>query len=61
MKIARSIYDRKIAGICGLIGNKLNVDSNLIRIILLLLLPYARVLILIYIICIFIIPNEYDK
>lgn len=61
MNISRSIYNRKIAGICGLIGNKLNIDSNLIRIIFLILLPYAKILILIYIICFFIIPNESEK
>ena len=57
-KLTRSIYDRKVAGICGGLGKKYNIDSNLIRVMLLLLYPYISPLFLIYIICIFVIPNE---
>lgn len=57
-KLTRDIYDRKFAGICGGIGKRFNIDPNLVRVIFLLLVPYIPFLWLIYIICIFIIPNE---
>lgn len=40
-RLKRSIYDKKIAGVCGGIAQYLNIDSTLVRIvfIVLLLLP----------------------
>jgi len=35
-KFYRSTSDRKIAGICGGIGEMLNIDSNIIRLFLIL-------------------------
>ena len=57
-KLIRSIYDRKFAGICGGLGIKYNIDPNLIRVIMLISYAYIPILLLIYIICIFVIPNE---
>jgi phage shock protein C len=37
-KIFRSLNDRIVAGVCGGIGDYFNVDSNLVRIVFLLLL-----------------------
>ena len=60
-KLTRSVYDMKLAGICGGLGKYYNKDSNLIRVIFLILFGYLSLPFLIaYIICIFIIPNE-DK
>ncbi len=58
-KLTRSVYDMKLAGICGGLGKYYNKDSNLIRVIFLILFGYLSLPFLIaYIICIFIIPNE---
>ncbi|WP_317366759.1 PspC domain-containing protein [uncultured Tyzzerella sp.] len=57
-KFTRSLYDRKIAGICGGIGKYYNIDSNLVRILFLILFAYFGVLLFMYIICVFIVPNE---
>ncbi len=55
-RFARSDYDKKISGICGGLGERYNIDSNVIRVIFLLLYPYFNILLFIYIVCIFIIP-----
>ena len=58
-KLTRSVYDMKLAGICCRSGKYYNKDSNLIRVIFLILFGYLSLPFLIaYIICIFIIPNE---
>lgn len=57
-QLKRSIYDKKLAGICGGIGKVLNVDSNLIRVIFLIVFGYFWFLLPIYLLCILIIPNE---
>lgn len=58
-KLTRSVYDRKLAGICGGIGNYYNIDPNIIRVLFLILFGYLTGFLLIaYIIFIFIIPNE---
>lgn len=57
-KITKSIYDKKISGVCGGIGKYYNIDSNLIRVLFLILFGYFGISIFIYIICMLIIPNE---
>lgn len=58
-KLTRSIYDRKLYGICAGIGKYYNKDTNLIRVIFLILLGYFTPFIfLAYVIGIFIIPEE---
>ncbi len=58
-KLTRSVYDMKLAGICGGLGKYYNKDSNLIRVIFLILFGYVNLPLLIaYIICAFIIPKE---
>ncbi len=57
-KITRSIYDRKLAGICGGLGKYYNIDPNLIRVLFLILFGYIGIVLIAYIVCIFIIPNE---
>ena len=37
-RLTRSIHDRRIAGVCGGLGQYLNVDPTVIRIIFLVLL-----------------------
>lgn len=37
-RLTRSLTDRRIAGVCGGLGNYLNVDPTVIRIIFLILL-----------------------
>ena len=32
-RLRRSIYDRKIAGVCGGLGEYFNIDSTIIRVI----------------------------
>lgn len=56
--LKRSIYDKKLAGICGGIGKALNIDSNLIRVIFLIVFGYFGVLLPIYLLCVFVIPTE---
>lgn len=57
-QLKRSIYDKKLAGICGSLGKLLNIDSNLIRVIFLIIFGYFWFLLPIYLLCILIIPNE---
>jgi phage shock protein C len=59
-KIYRSTEDRKIAGICGGIGELLNVDPTIIRLMLIFLCIVTAVmpLVLTYIIAWFIIPEK---
>ena len=58
-KLTRSVYDMKLAGVCGGLGKYYNKDSNLIRVIFLILFGYISVPLLIaYIVCVFIIPKE---
>ena len=60
-KLKRSRTDRMISGVCGGIANYLNIDSTVVRV----LFALAAVLgigapILIYIVLIFVIPEEFE-
>lgn len=57
-KLKKSVYNKKFAGICGGLGDYYNIDANLIRVIFLILFGYISILLVIYIILYFIIPNE---
>lgn len=57
-RLYRSKKDRVLAGVCGGIGEYLDVDSTLIRIVLVLLIFAWGTGILVYIICAIIIPEN---
>lgn len=57
-RLYRSTRNRKIAGICGGIGEYLNVDPSLIRIIWLLITFAFGVGILLYLICWIVLPED---
>ena len=57
-RLYRSRENRVVAGVCGGIGKHFNIDPTIVRILWILFsLAYGAGL-LIYIICIFIIPEE---
>jgi phage shock protein PspC (stress-responsive transcriptional regulator) len=57
-KLIRSTYDKKIAGVCSGLAEYLNIDSTIVRLIyvLLTLASFGLALIL-YVVCIFVIPK----
>ncbi len=54
----RSTRDRWIAGVCGGIGEHLGIDPLLVRILWILFSLVYGAGLLVYIICIFLIPEE---
>ncbi|GAF65649.1 putative transcriptional regulator [Bacillus sp. TS-2] len=61
-RLVRSLDDRKLAGICGGIAKYFNIDSTIVRIltVILFFISTGFPVLLAYIICAFIIPNEGD-
>lgn len=57
-RLYRSRRNRVIAGVCGGIGEYLNVDPVLVRIVAVLLLFAGGGSLIAYIVCIFVIPEE---
>jgi phage shock protein C len=57
-KLTRSITNRKIAGVCGGLGDYLNIDPTIVRILFILLLIFAGGSLLLYFILILIVPEE---
>jgi len=57
-RLYRSLRNRKIAGICGGLGDYLNVDPTLIRVLWILLILYGGTGILIYLILWVVVPQE---
>jgi phage shock protein C len=57
-KLTRSRKDRKIAGVCGGLGEYLGIDSTLVRLIWLLLIFFGGTGVLAYIIAWIIMPEE---
>ncbi|MUV39082.1 hypothetical protein JNUCC1_02954 [Lentibacillus sp. JNUCC-1] len=58
-RLYRSEKDRMLAGICGGLGIYFNIDATLIRLIFVAgMLFSAFTLLLVYLVAIFIIPNE---
>jgi phage shock protein PspC (stress-responsive transcriptional regulator) len=57
-KLTRSYTDRMFGGVCGGLGEYLQVDSTLIRLIFVLLALLGGNGVLLYIIMLFIVPLE---
>jgi phage shock protein C len=59
-KLVRPYHDRKLAGVLGGISSYFNVDSTIIRLIFIALLVFTGImpLALIYLIAVFVMPNE---
>lgn len=57
-KLYRSRYDKKVAGICGGLGNYFSLDPNFIRMLVIFLCLATVVLLVAYIIAALIIPVE---
>ncbi|MBS6063617.1 PspC domain-containing protein [Criibacterium bergeronii] len=56
-KLTRSLIDRKIAGVCGGLGEYLNVDPTIIRIIWAMLALIGGGGLILYLICALVIPE----
>ncbi|MBO5867545.1 MAG: PspC domain-containing protein [Oscillospiraceae bacterium] len=59
-KLYRSNTDKKLCGVCGGLAKYFNIDATLIRLALVLLVVFAGMGILAYIICALIMPEEPD-
>ncbi|TMW72405.1 PspC domain-containing protein [Alteribacter natronophilus] len=60
-RLYRTVNDRKLAGVCGGLGEYFNIDPTLVRIIAIIALIFGNIAtVLAYVIGIFIIPNETD-
>ncbi len=58
-RLERSMYDNKIAGVCGGIAKFLDMDSTVVRLIYVLLTLFSCFSgVLVYIILLFIMPKE---
>ena len=57
-KLYKSKYDRKLAGVCGGIGEYLNVDPTVIRLLWVISAMLGGIGLLTYIIAAFIMPEE---
>ncbi len=60
-RLARSVRDKKIAGVCGGLADYLDVDSTIVRLVYVVLAfaSFGLALVL-YVVCAFIIPKEVD-
>ena len=57
-KLYKSNIDKKLGGVCGGIAEYLNIDSTVIRLILVLAILFAGSGILAYIIAALVMPNK---
>jgi phage shock protein PspC (stress-responsive transcriptional regulator) len=57
-KLTRSKTNRKIAGVCGGLGDYLNIDPTVMRVLFILLILFAGSGLLLYLILMFVIPDE---
>lgn len=57
-KLFRSRTNRKIAGVCGGLGDYFNIDPTLVRILFLIFLLFGGGGLLLYIICWIAVPEE---
>ncbi|MDR0606491.1 MAG: PspC domain-containing protein [Bacteroidales bacterium] len=57
-KLTRSRTNRKIAGVCGGLGDYLNIDPTVIRVLFILSILFVGCGLLLYLILIFIVPEE---
>ena len=58
-KLYRSRDDKLLAGVCGGLADYFNMDSNLIRILWIILILFKGAGVLVYLIAWLIIPEEY--
>lgn len=59
-KLYKSKKDKKLAGVCGGLGEFLGLDSSIVRIIWALLILCAGTGLLLYIICALVLPEKPD-
>jgi phage shock protein C len=57
-KLFRSKTDRVFFGVCGGLGEYFDVDSSIIRLIFVILAVWGGIGVLLYIVCIFLFPEE---
>ncbi len=57
-KLYKSAMDKKIAGVCGGIGEYLNIDSTVIRLIWVFAVLFAGTGVLAYLICAVVMPDR---
>lgn len=57
-KLYRSTEDRRIAGVCGGLGEYMNVDPTIIRLLAVLAGLFSGIGLLMYIAAVLIIPND---
>ncbi len=56
-KLYRSVTDRKIAGVCGGLAEYLNIDSTIVRLLLVLFCLAGGSGVIAYIVCALVIPE----
>lgn len=59
-RIYRSRRDRMLGGVCGGLGEYLNMDPTIVRLLTVLLMTLGGLSFWVYIIALIIIPNEPD-
>ncbi|WP_147804360.1 PspC domain-containing protein [Alkalicoccus halolimnae] len=58
-RLTRTTEDRKLAGVCGGLGEYFNIDPTLVRIIAaILFIPFSALVAILYIAAIFLVPND---
>ena len=57
-KLYKSVKDRKLTGVCGGIAEYFDIDSNIVRIVWLILVLCAGTGLLVYIICAIILDDN---
>lgn len=59
-KLTRSVYDRKLAGVLGGLGEYFGVDPTILRIIFIILLVTTAFIVpaIIYLLMVLVVPNE---
>lgn len=59
-KLYKSNTDKKLCGVCGGIAEYLNMDSTIVRFILVLAIVFAGTGLLLYIIAALVMPGKYE-
>jgi phage shock protein PspC (stress-responsive transcriptional regulator) len=57
-KLVRSTSNRVLGGVCGGVADYLNMDANLVRILTVLISLFTGVPVLLYIVALFVIPED---
>lgn len=58
-RLYKTVYDRKIAGVCGGIAKYFDIDSTLIRLLWIIFACLGGSGVIAYIICMIIMPQDY--